>query len=371
MKESRSALLCRHYNKTMKEKEFINIIKNILQSDYIGDDCAYLKDLGIVVSQDSLVEDVHFKRDLISPYQLGYKSVMVNISDICASGAKPKYLTISLSLPNDIDSDFVTKFYEGAKSACNPHPSPLPKGEGENIKIVGGDITSADKIYVSVCAIGDAKGRNISSRKNAKEGYKVVVSGLHGSSCAGLKLLLEGKTEPQKFVKAHLEPKAQIEFSQKISTQGIRFFGDEILSFRANEVSVESKISSPLNDATFAMMDTSDGLMDALSTIANESGVLLEIDFDKIPHDKDLEQFESWQDMVLFGGEDYGLVAVVPQEFDAGTQIGVAKKGLGVDLIYSNSVIQSKAKNLSQNANKYLIHYSKQDVEDKIFNHFN
>ena len=312
----------------MKEKEFINIIKNVLQSDYIGDDCAYLKDLGIVVSQDSLVEDVHFKKDLISPYQLGYKSVMVNISDICASGAKPSYMTISLSLPNDINSDFVKEFYEGAKKACNPHPDSLPKGEGENIKIVGGDITSADKIYVSVCAIGDAKGRNISSRKNAKEGYKVIVSGLHGSSCAGLKLLLEGKTEPQKFVKAHLEPQAQVEFGSKAG-----------LNIKT----------------TYAMMDTSDGLMDALSTIANESGVLLEIDFDKIPHDKDLEQFNTWQDMILFGGEDYGLVAVVPQEFDYGTQIGSAKQGFGIDI----------------NIDGKTIHYSKQEVENRIFNHFN
>ncbi len=312
----------------MKEKEFINIIKNVLQSDYIGDDCAYLKDLGIVVSQDSLVEDVHFKKDLISPYQLGYKSVMVNISDICASGAKPSYMTISLSLPNDINSDFVKEFYEGAKKACNPHPDSLPKGEGENIEIVGGDITSADKIYVSVCAIGDAKGRNISSRKNAKEGYKVIVSGLHGSSCAGLKLLLDGKTEPQKFVKAHLEPQAQVEFGSKAG-----------LNIKT----------------TYAMMDTSDGLMDALSTIANESGVLLEIDFDKIPYDKDLEQFNTWQDMILFGGEDYGLVAVVPQEFDYGTQIGSAKQGFGVDI----------------NIDGKTIHYSKQEVENRIFNHFN
>ena len=311
----------------MKEKEFINIIKNTLNSDYIGDDCAYLRDLGIVVSQDSLVEDVHFKRKFITPYQLGYKSVMVNISDICASGAKPKYLTISLSLPNDIDTDFVKEFYQGAKYACNPHPCPLPKGEGENIKIVGGDITSADKIYISVCAIGSAKGRNISSRKNAKEGYKVVVSGLHGSSCAGLKLLLNGKKEPQKFIKAHLEPQAQIEFGQKAGTNILK---------------------------PYAMMDTSDGLMDALSTIANESGILLEIDFDKIPHDKDIEQFDKWENMVLFGGEDYGLVAVVPQDFEGGTQIGVAKNGLGVDLKINGQVIP----------------YSKQDVEDKIFNHF-
>ena len=65
----------------MKEKEFINIIKNTLNSELIGDDCAYLKDLGIVVTQDSLVEDVHFSRKFASPYQLGYKSAMVNISE--------------------------------------------------------------------------------------------------------------------------------------------------------------------------------------------------------------------------------------------------------------------------------------------------
>ncbi len=322
----------------MKEKEFINIIKNTLNSDYIGDDCAYLRDLGIVVSQDSLVEDVHFKREFITPFQLGYKSVMVNISDICASGAKPVYLTISLSLPDDIDTDFVKEFYQGAKSACEYtqsssdfcHPAldaGSPKIGIEGVKIVGGDITSADKIYVSVCAIGDAKGRHISSRKNAKEGYKVVVSGLHGSSCAGLKLLMQGKSEPGKFIKAHLEPQAQVELGDKAG--------------------LNMKIP-------YAMMDTSDGLMDALSAIADESGVLLEVDFDKIPYDKDLEKFSNWQDMVLFGGEDYGLVAVVPQDFYYGTQIGVAKQGLGVDL----------------NIDGKTLHFSKQDVENKIFNHF-
>ena len=328
----------------MKEKEFINIIKNVLNSCYIGDDCAYLRDLGIVISQDSLVEDVHFKKDFCTPFQLGYKSVMVNISDICASGAKPKYLTISLSLPNDIDSDFVKEFYEGAKFAC-----------GNDVEIVGGDITSSAKIYISICAIGDSKARNISSRKNAKEGYKVVVSGLHGSSAAGLRLLLEGKTEPQKFIKAHLEPQAQVEFSQQISLQGTRFFASKSSVIKRME-SEESEDFEAQNDVVpYAMMDTSDGLMDALSTIANESGVLLEVDFDKIPYDEDLEKFENWQDMVLFGGEDYGLVAVVLQDFDGGVQIGTAKHGLGVDL----------------NVEGKFIHYSKQDVEDKIFNHFN
>lgn len=301
----------------MREKDFISAIKEILNSEYIGDDCAYLKDLGIVVTQDSLVENVHFSMDFITPFQLGYKSVMVNISDVAASGAEPKYITISLSLPADISDDFVKNFYEGAKSAC-----------GTSIRIVGGDITGAEKIYISVCAIGAANGRNISSRANAKNGYKIIASGCHGSSSAGLKLLQAGEFQPKKFIKAHLEPEAQVEFGKNIA-----------LSVKED----------------YAMMDTSDGLMDALSTIANESGVLTEIDFDKIPYDTDIKRFSNWQDLVLYGGEDYGIIAAVPPDYKGeGVVIGEVRQGLGVDLRYNNRIV----------------HYSKKDVEKKIFNHF-
>lgn len=145
----------------MNEKELIKIIKSTLNSEYIGDDCAYLPDLGIVVTQDSLVEDVHFKLDFITPFQLGYKSVTVNISDVCASGAEPKYLTISLSLPKYVDEKFVKDFYEGAKMAAG------------DVKIVGGDLTGSDKIYISASAIGSTKERKISSRSNAKPAIKL------------------------------------------------------------------------------------------------------------------------------------------------------------------------------------------------------
>ena len=300
----------------MKEKEFITIIKNTLNSPYIGDDCAYLKDLGIVVTQDSLVEDIHFSTKFISAFDLGFKAVMVNVSDVVASGAEPKYLTVSLSLPSNVKEDFVEEFYNGCKKAC-----------GNDVQIVGGDITGSEKIYISISAIGNTLGRNISSRKNAKIGQKVLVSGIHGSSSAGLKLLLEGKNSPEKFIKSHINPVAQVEFGKNISTT----------------------VKEP-----YAMMDTSDGLMDGLSTIANESGVLLDIDFDKIPYDKDIEQFENWQDLVLFGGEDYQILATVPQNFQGGFEIGVVKEGLGVNLKLRDKIT----------------HYSKQDVEEKVFNHF-
>lgn len=298
----------------MKEKEFIQDIKNILNSKYIGDDCAFLKDLGIVITQDSLVEDIHFSRQFATPYQLGYKSVMVNISDVCASGAKPEYLTISLSLPENITGEFVNEFYKGAKTAA------------QEVKIVGGDITGADKIYISVTAIGRTKGRNISSRANAKIGQKIIVSGMHGSSGAGLKELLSGKKEG-KFITAHLMPEAQKDFSRMIAE-----------NIRGN----------------YVMMDTSDGLMDALSTIAKESKVCLSVDFDKIPHDKDLEKFADWQDLLFFGGEDYQLVATVPEENTQGTVIGEVKQGAGVEVCYKDKKVL----------------YMPEDVERKLFNHF-
>lgn len=301
----------------MREKELINVIKNIAGSEYIGDDCAYLKDLGIVVTQDSLVEGVHFSLEYTTPKQLGYKSAMVNLSDVYASGSEPKYMTVSLSLPKDKDEKFVEEFYKGIKSACG------------DVKVVGGDITGADRIFVSICVIGKTNGRNIASRSNAREGYKIVVSGLHGSSAAGLSLLKKGNYESSEFVKVHLEPEIQGEFALKVSDM----------------------VKEP-----YGMMDTSDGLMDALSTIANESKVQLEVDFDKIPHDKNIERFENWQEMVLFGGEDYGIVAVVPEEYNVGgTKIGRVKRGLGVDL----------------QLNGEETHYSKEDVENKVFNHFN
>lgn len=284
--------------KKMKEQELIKIIKNELNSKFIGDDCAYLKDLGIVITQDSLVEDVHFTRNLISPYELGYKSVMVNLSDIAASGAIPLYLTVSLSLPKNISADFVKDFYIGLKNAAG------------TVKIVGGDITGADKIFISITAIGSDRMRKISSRKNAKIGQKVVVSGNHGSSAAGLNLMLNGDFDRNnKFIKSHLMPNARLDFSKQI----------------AGNI-----------DYDYAMMDTSDGLADALIAISEESKVKIKVNFNKIPYDKDLEKLKDWKNFVLFGGEDYELVATLNKPAEDMVVIGEIVEGNGVELDYGS-----------------------------------
>ena len=295
----------------MKEKEFLDIIKSTINPELIGDDCAYLEDLGIVISQDSLVEDIHFKFAYTDAYKLGYKAAMVNISDICASGAEPEYMTVALSLPPDKDGEFIQKFYDGVKAAA------------PDIKIAGGDITgSYEKVYISIAIIGKTAGRTISSRSHAAPGQLVIVSGEHGNSAEGLKRLLSGENCPEKFLNAHLMPGAEREFSRQIA----------------------GNITAP-----YAMMDTSDGLMDALSQIAYSSGVKLAVNYKKIPHDALVDKAN-----VLYGGEDYKLVATIPEsllyKLDKAFVIGKVEKGLGVEL-----------------DGKVL---TKDDIESKIFNHF-
>jgi len=178
----------------MNEYEIINTIKSRTGSEFIGDDCAYLKEFGIVISQDSLIENIHFKTEWMTPYQLGYKAVSVNISDILASGGKPEYITIALSLPKAISNNFVEEFYLGAESALN------------GAKIAGGDITgSKNDIMVSITAIGSTTGRNISSRSHAKAGYSVITKGDFGSAAAGLYELLNYGTN-EELINAHLMP---------------------------------------------------------------------------------------------------------------------------------------------------------------------
>lgn len=306
----------------MNEINLINKIKNTLKSQYIGDDCAYLKDLGIVISQDSLVEDVHFSKHMMSPYQIGYKSVMVNLSDIAASGAKPAYLTVALSLPKQIKDDAVIDFYEGAKYAL----------ENLDVEIVGGDITGSNKLYISISVIGKTLNRKISSRSHAKIGHKIITSGVHGSSAAGLRIL-QNDLEPDKdLIKAHLMPVAQIDFAKQISEQ---------------------------IQEDYAMMDTSDGLFDALFKIGSASECTMSVDFERILYDPKIkEYFSDYKDLILFGGEDYQIVATVPVELLPSLKNYII---IGEVLPKEDCVIKLNTDNKVEKFN---------DLSNKCFNHF-
>lgn len=308
----------------MQENKLIEIIKSTLNSKYINDDCAYLEDLGIVVTQDSLVEDVHFSLNYTNAFQLGYKSVAVNLSDVYASGAKAKYLTCSLSLPSYIDENFIREFYEGAKSV-NP-----------DVEIVGGDVTGGNKLFISICAIGDARNRKISSRSNAKEGYKIITNGVHGSSGAGFELLQKGLKSPQILIDAHLMPKV-----------------DDVLS---KEIALNIK-------EDYAMMDSSDGLMDALYKISKLSNLTAEVDFNAIPIDEEIKDFEDYKNKIFFGAEDYKLIACVPEEF---------LKTLDKNLYTEIGTMTKKQDDVfvKVNFNEGVKTFTEKDIDEKTFKHF-
>lgn len=269
-----------------KEAAFLNIIsKTLSNSEFLGDDCAYLPEYNIVISTDALVEDVHFSLKTISSYQLGKKALLVNISDILASGAVPKYLTITLS--GNLDEEFVENFYKGANEICSSY----------GLKIIGGDLTGGDKIGISVTVFGDTKGRNISSRKNAKPGHTVLLAGYHGSSAAGFKILNNMQEQlPSKQLLQKKDTAECLLVREDIKKEFIQAHLEPVLYPKISKIVAEN-CKNP-----YAMMDTSDGLYDGLKKISEASNVGFKIEYDKIL--KKINDFNT----VMFGGEDYGLL---------------------------------------------------------------
>ena len=267
----------------MKELDFIKIISSQLSfSNYLGDDCAYLDDLDIYVTQDTLVEDVHFSMFTTTPYLLGRKAVNINLSDLAAALAIPKYITVSVSLPKNTSDNFVKELYRGINEVCDEH----------RVKVIGGDITGSDKIIISICAIGKKNSLHSSSRRYAKKGDYIVVTGSFGSSSLGLYALQNFLYVEDSIKNAHLNPVSRVIEAEKIANI------------------IESNV---------AVMDSSDGLIDALYKIALSSKHSLEIEFDKVPVMQEVKDFASrnninYKDFVLWGGEDFELVACLPEE---------------------------------------------------------
>lgn len=287
-----------------KELKFLDIISKTLDnSTYLGDDCAYLKEYNLAISSDSLIEDVHFSLSFMTPYEIAKKAMLVNISDILASGAIVKYATINLS--GKLDEKFIEEFYRGINEITKEY----------HIKIIGGDLTKSDKVTISITVFGDCKNRNISSRKNASNDYIIAVAGEFGSSAQGL-ADLQNNLKENYFINYHKNPMLYPDISSLIAL----------------------KAQKP-----YAMMDSSDGLIDCLCQISSKSNVRIDVEYEKIPK-KTLNK-----DFVLYGGEDYALVVCLDRKdfknINGLVEIGSCSIGSGV-------------------------YIDKQKVEYKGFNHF-
>lgn len=298
----------------MKEDLFIDLIKKTLpeSAHFIGDDTAYVFKKDLIITQDTLIEDVHFRKSTISPYYLGRKSIAVNLSDIAAAGGEPYYALISLSLPEDTEQNFIEEFYKGVHDICKEY----------GVLVIGGDLTKAFQITISVCAIGLGNGLIPANRRNAKVGDFVIVTGNFGSSRAGFEILESGAG-----VKKNRNENGQF----SLEVLGNSFLGEAEIENNISGEIIKKFIEAHINPVPRikegriilrmakrpALMDASDGLADALYKICVASNVSMVVNFDDIPRDKDLYTLTSdtakifkW---VLYGGEDYELIGTVSE----------------------------------------------------------
>ena len=190
----------------------------------IGDDCAILPQRDgrdTLVSTDMLVEGTHFLRDDIPPYDLGWKSAAVNLSDIAAMGGQPTGTFLSLALPADLDAGWVEEFLRGYRDLSARFSTPL----------LGGDTTaSPDRICINVAVLGECPTRMARRRSDARVGDLVCVTGTLGDSAAGLKAILEGvehDADVQALIDRHYRPLPRVEEGRQLAaTPGVHAMMD-------------------------------------------------------------------------------------------------------------------------------------------------
>lgn len=265
----------------------------------VGDDAAviYYADKQTLVTTDLLLEGIHFDLTYVPLKHLGYKSAVVNFSDIYAMNGQPKQITVSIGISKRFSVEDLDEFYSGILLACEVY----------GVDLVGGDTSSSRTgLTISITCIGEADKDNIVYRSGAKETDLICVSGDLGAAYMGLQLL-----EREKSVF-----KGENDFAPD-------FAGKEYLLERQLKPEARKDIIEILDNAKIrptAMMDISDGLSSELIHITQQSKVGCRIYEDRIPIDYQTammaEQFNmNLVTAALNGGEDYELLFTVPLVF--------------------------------------------------------
>lgn len=281
--------LIRHLTEDIK-------LKNASTVYGVGDDAAVLAypDKQVLVTTDLLMEGVHFDLTYTPLKHLGYKSVMVNLSDIYAMNGTPRQITVSLALSKRFCIEDMEEFYAGLKLACDRH----------SVDIVGGDTTSSlTGLAISITCIGEADKGQVVYRNGAHETDLVCVSGDLGAAYMGLQLL-----EREKKV---------FQGEREINPD---FSGKEYLLERQLKPEARRDIIEKLHDLGIrptAMMDISDGLSSELIHLCSQSHVGCRIYEERIPLDYQTAVMAEELNLnvitcALNGGEDYELLFTVP-----------------------------------------------------------
>jgi len=284
-------------------------VARLNQGDYTvvgsGDDAAVIKaaDGRFVVTTDTMIEGHDFRLAWSTGFDLGFKAVATNISDVAAMGAKPTSLVVAISVPATTQISFLEDFADGLRAACEQ----LAPG----CAVVGGDLAASDQVFISVTAHGDLEGREPVLRSGARVGDIVAVAGTLGRAAAGLSLLFSGDTD------------AIAAYDGLVGVQ----------------LRPEPPIAAGIGVNATSMLDVSDGLARDTARIAKASGVAIRLKsqdlqgFEAMLDDVALRLGVSSHEWVLFGGEDHSLLATFAPEVQiprAFKPIGVVAEGAGV-----------------------------------------
>ncbi len=256
----------------------------------IGDDCAVIRrpeGKAWLLTTDCLVEDVHFRPAFMTLEELGAKAVAVNVSDIAAMGGTPRFVLVTICLPDSTPVADVEALYRGIRRSC----------EHYTLSLVGGDTACAPHMLLSLVLIGEQDEELVVARSGASTGDTICVTGTLGDAALGLALLEEGvradgaSTDVQWLLHRHVAPLPRLLIGRRIAEEGL---------------------------AT-SMIDISDGLATDIKRLCGASGLGARIELARLPCSSPLKEIAPARGleplkMALTGGEDYELLFTVPEE---------------------------------------------------------
>jgi len=254
-----------------------NIIKGI------GDDAAVFREPAkdIVTAVDVFVEGIHFSKQIMRPFHIGYRALAANLSDMAAMGATPVSILVAVVIPKRWSTKDLEEVFSGIKFLAKKH----------KIDLIGGDTVSGSDLTLSITVNGTVERGKACYRSTAKSGDIVFVTGSLGDSQAGFHILTNPETRPFQdegfYIKRHQMPSPRVDFAKALTSV-----------------------------SRMSLNDISDGIANEASEIANASNVSIHLYEDAVPISKSFNQFPSslqykWK---LFGGEDFELLGTVEEE---------------------------------------------------------
>ena len=325
------------------EQGLLQRLQQFCPDEIVGDDAAVLRlqpGYELVVTTDMLVDGVHFSDRTTSPQDVGWRAAAANLSDLAAMGASPLGITVGLGVTGDTYVSWVEQVYEGMSECLGQYNTP----------IVGGDVVRSPVVTLSITAFGEVTPNRIIRRNAAQPGYAIVVTGVHGSSRAGLELLLHPElgnnlsaSDRNILIKAHQRPKPRLDV--------LPILWEILDNYQLPITNYQLPIAG---------MDSSDGLADAILQICRASGVGAVVERNQIPISDSLLNFVSSEQALnwsLYGGEDFELVLCLRTEFaqllvnklgDTSAIVGTITTELEVRLVDSNGGYPDEILSLSQ-----------------------